>query len=193
MSLDPDNADAHIILGYLRAYEGELAEGVAECEMGLRINPNHDEGWITLADLRVLEGRAVEAIECARNAFRLNPHPPGDYYWLLGFAQYAAGRYQDAVDTLRHESASGPGIATHPGGRPGATRKNCQRPRKRHENSCWSFRISRRGNGEAHSHSAMILTGSISSTDTSRLVCRSEIGAGGSGILYMGVAAVAMG
>ena len=55
VSLDPDNADAHIILGYLRAYEGELAEGVAECEMGLRINPSHDGGWITLADLRVLE------------------------------------------------------------------------------------------------------------------------------------------
>ena len=32
-----------------------------------------------------------------------------------------------------------------------------------------------------------MLTGSISSTDTSRLVCRSEIGAGGSGILYIGV------
>ena len=86
-----------------------LAEGVAECEMGLHINPNHDGGWITLADLRVLEGRAVEGIECANNAFRLNPYPPGHYYWLLGFAQYAAGHYQDTVDTLSHPSASGPG------------------------------------------------------------------------------------
>src|SRR5262249_33795708 len=60
VALDAANADAHIILGYLRAYEGELSEGVAECEMGLRINPSHDEGWISLADLRVLEGRAME-------------------------------------------------------------------------------------------------------------------------------------
>ena len=110
VSLDPDNADAHIILGYLRAYEGDLAEGVAECEIGLHINPSHDGGWITLADLRVLEERAVEGIECAQNAFRLNPYPPGDYYWLLGFAQYSAGHYQDAVDTLRHQAASGPGM-----------------------------------------------------------------------------------
>ena len=110
VSLDPDNAEAHIILGYLRAYEGDLAEGVAECEMGLHINPNHDGGWITLANLRVLEERAVEGIECANNAFRLNPYPPGDYYWLLGFAQYAAGHYQDTVDTLSHPSASGPGM-----------------------------------------------------------------------------------
>jgi adenylate cyclase len=106
--LDADNADAHIVLGYLRAYEGELNEGVAECELGLRINPSHDEGWISLADLRVLEGRAIEGTECARNALRLNPYPPG-HYWVLGLAQYAAGRYQDAVDTLRHEALGGTG------------------------------------------------------------------------------------
>jgi TolB-like protein len=110
VSLDSDNADAHIILGYLRAYEGDLAEGVAECEMGLHINPSNDGGWITLANLRVLEERAVEGIECANNAFRLNPYPEGTYYWLLGFAQYAAGHYQDTVDTLSHPSASGPGV-----------------------------------------------------------------------------------
>jgi adenylate cyclase len=107
--LDPDNPDAHIVLGYVRAFEGDLAEGVAEFEMALRINPNHAEGWAHLADLRVLEGRATEGIDCALNGFRLNPHPPGDYYWILGWAQYAAGQYQDAVETLRHQSAGGPG------------------------------------------------------------------------------------
>ena len=38
-----------------------------------------------------------------RKALRLNPYPPGWYYWLLGLAQYAAGRYEDAVETLRHK------------------------------------------------------------------------------------------
>jgi tetratricopeptide (TPR) repeat protein len=104
------SADAHITLGYIRAYEGELVEGVAELEIGLRINPNHAEGWAMLADLRVLEGHAAEGIDCVHNAFRLNPHTAGDYCWLLGWAQYALGRYQDAVETLRHESASGPGV-----------------------------------------------------------------------------------
>jgi TolB-like protein len=109
VALDPNNADAHIVLGYLRSYESELAEGVAEFEVGLRINPNHADGWALLADLRGLEGRAAEAIDCARNGFRLNPHPPGNYYWLLGWAQYAAGKYRDAVETLRSKSAAGPG------------------------------------------------------------------------------------
>jgi adenylate cyclase len=82
---------------------------VAEFEMGLRINPNHAAGWNMLADLRVLEGRASEGIDCARHSFPLDPHPPGDYYWPLGFAQYATGRYQEAVETLGLGSARGAG------------------------------------------------------------------------------------
>ncbi|MEY9583347.1 adenylate/guanylate cyclase domain-containing protein [Sinorhizobium fredii] len=109
VEIDPENADAHIVLGYLRAYEGEFEAGVAEFEQGLRLNPNHSAGWAHLADLRVFEGRAIEAIECAENSFRLNPYPPGDHYSFLGWAQYAAGRYHDAVDTLRHPQAGGPG------------------------------------------------------------------------------------
>jgi len=109
ISLDPEDADAHIALGYLRAYEGELLDGVAELEHGLRINPNHADGWAILSDLRVLGSRAMEGVDCARNAFRLNPHPPGNYYWALGWAQYGAGLYQDAVETLQHKSARGLG------------------------------------------------------------------------------------
>ncbi|MGN7882350.1 adenylate/guanylate cyclase domain-containing protein [Ensifer sp. 22460] len=109
VEIDPENADAHIVLGYLRAYEGEFEAGVAEFERGLRLNPNHSAGWAYLADLRVFEGRATEAVECAENSFCLNPYPPGDHYSFLGWAQYAAGRYQDAVETLRHPQAGGPG------------------------------------------------------------------------------------
>ena len=46
----------------------------------------------------------MEGIADLRKALRLNPHPPGWYYWLLGLAQYAAGRYEDAIETLRHEA-----------------------------------------------------------------------------------------
>ncbi|OCP38967.1 adenylate/guanylate cyclase domain-containing protein [Ensifer sp. LC163] len=109
VEIDPENADAHIVLGYLRAYEGEFEAGLAEFEQGLRLNPNHSAGWAHLADLRVFEGRAIEAVESAENSFRLNPYPPGDHYSFLGWAQYAAGRYQDAVETLSHPQAGGPG------------------------------------------------------------------------------------
>ena len=107
--LDPENANALIVLGFVRAYQGELATGVADLKRGLGINPNHSEGWILLADLRVHEGRPAKSIECALEGFRLNPLPLGGYYWVLGFGQYAAGQYQEAVETLRHELAHAPG------------------------------------------------------------------------------------
>lgn len=108
-ALDPENADARIVLGYLRVYDGELDEGAAEFEAGLRLNPNHAEGWSLLADVRVFQGRTQEAVDCAATAFRLNPHPPFDFYWLYGWALYAAGRYAEAVEKLRHPGAGGAG------------------------------------------------------------------------------------
>jgi adenylate cyclase len=110
LSLDPENPDAHIVHGYVRAYEGELAQGVAEIEQALRVNPNHATGWGMLADLRVFEGRAEEAIECARNGFRLDPHAPPDTDWQLGWALYAAGRFEETVETLHSASAQTPGV-----------------------------------------------------------------------------------
>ena len=46
----------------------------------------------------------MEAIACIEKALRLNPHPPSWYFWILGFAQYAAGQYEAAVKTLRNEA-----------------------------------------------------------------------------------------
>lgn len=101
---DPQNAFAHGILGDVLLYERRPTEAQAELEEALRINPNHADAWILMSDLQVMEGRADESIACASNAFRLNPHPPAFYYWGLGYAQYAAGKYQDAIKTLRHEA-----------------------------------------------------------------------------------------
>lgn len=109
VTLDPGNADGHMTLGYLRTYEFQLSEGVVEFEETLRLNPNHADAWAFLADLRVFEGKPEEAMEAATRAFRLNPHPPSQYYWLLGWAEYAARHYEAAIRTLRHEAAQGTG------------------------------------------------------------------------------------
>jgi TolB-like protein len=109
IALDPRNADAHMALGYLHAYDFHLSQGVAEFEETLRLNPNHADAWALFSDLKVFEGKPIEALECVRNAFALNPTPPSQYYWLQGWSEYAAGKYEAAVDTLRKESAWGGG------------------------------------------------------------------------------------
>ena len=104
VALDRDNADAHMILGYVHAYDGDLTRSSAEFGEALRLNPNHADAWALLADLRVFEGRPDEAIESIEKAFQLNPYPPRLYFWTLGFASYAARRYVEAVEALRHEA-----------------------------------------------------------------------------------------
>ena len=102
VSLDPDNAGAHAVLGDVLLFHDRLA-GQAELATALAINPNHADAWVFLGEAKTYEGNAAEGIELTRKAFRLNPYPPGWYYWYLGYVQYAAGRYDDAIGTLRHQ------------------------------------------------------------------------------------------
>jgi TolB-like protein/class 3 adenylate cyclase len=103
VTLDPENAGAHAILGYV-LHQNRKPDGAADLMTALQINPNHADAWAFLGVVKALEGSAVEGIDDLRKAFRLNPHPPGWYYWHLGLVEYAAGRYEDAVETLRHEA-----------------------------------------------------------------------------------------
>jgi TolB-like protein len=104
VSLDPENAGAHAILGEVLIFAGKPDAAAAELAKALEINPNHADAWVIFGEVKTYEGSAVEAIDHTRKAFRLNPYPPGWYYWYLGFMEYAAGRYDDAVETLRHET-----------------------------------------------------------------------------------------
>ncbi|MDX8517514.1 adenylate/guanylate cyclase domain-containing protein [Mesorhizobium dulcispinae] len=104
VSLDPENAGAHAILGFVRFLDGRLDAGAPELTTALEINPNHSDAWAFLGVMKAFEGSAGEGIDSLRNAFRLNPHPPGWYYWHLGLVQYLARQYEDAVETLRHEA-----------------------------------------------------------------------------------------
>jgi tetratricopeptide (TPR) repeat protein len=110
LEIDEENADAQCSFAKIRVHEGDLDEGVSRLENALRINPNHADAWSSFTEIRVFEGRAANGIECNRNAFRLNPIAPTIYFWGLGFAQYAAGRYEDAVATMSDPSLPATGF-----------------------------------------------------------------------------------
>jgi tetratricopeptide (TPR) repeat protein len=95
------------ILGYIHAYEGDLSRADMEFGEALRLNPNHADAWALQSDLRVFQGRATDGVESVQRAFRLNPYPPRVYFWVLGFANYAARRYEEAIEAieaLKHEA-----------------------------------------------------------------------------------------
>jgi TolB-like protein len=107
ITLDPANADAHVILGYLQIFDAapDLAGGREQFDIALSLNGSHADAWMFLADLETLEGRTEAALEAARTAFRLNPHPPPYYYWLFGWALYMAKRYEEVVEIVRRDDA----------------------------------------------------------------------------------------
>ena len=104
VELDPNDSGTHWVLAYVLLFERRWDESAKEFEISLRLNPNDADVWAEFAELKSFEGRGVEAIACAQKALRLNPHPPSFYFWILGFAQFAAGQYEAAVKTLRNEA-----------------------------------------------------------------------------------------
>lgn len=103
VTLDPNDAGCHWVLGYLLAQHHHWAQSDAEFAAALTLDPNHADAWAILSDLTIDSGEPADAIEQIRKALRLNPHPPGWYYWVLGQAYYAARQYELAVETLRRE------------------------------------------------------------------------------------------
>jgi TolB-like protein len=103
VALDPNNPLAHVVLGFVLAYEHEHEESAAQIETALRLDPNHADTYGMRTDLLVMEGRPLDAAASIAQALRLNPHPPAWYYWLQGEAEYATRHYEAAIETLRKE------------------------------------------------------------------------------------------
>ena len=103
VAIDPDDAGCRWVLGYLLAFERRFAEADVEFARAIELDPNDADTWAALSDIAVLAGRVDEGLEHIRKAFRLNPYPASWYYMTLGQAQYAAGDYEAAVETLRRD------------------------------------------------------------------------------------------
>lgn len=103
VAIDPGDAGCRWVLGNLLAYERSFAEADAEFARSIELDPNEADAWATLSDITVLAGGIEEGLRHIAKAFRLNPFPPAWYHLTLGQAQYAAGDYQAAVETLRRE------------------------------------------------------------------------------------------
>ncbi|MBX4867975.1 winged helix-turn-helix domain-containing tetratricopeptide repeat protein [Rhizobium bangladeshense] len=103
VSIDPNDAGCRWVLAYLLAYARDFDEADAQFAKAIELDPNEADTFAALSDVTVLAGRIEEGLEHARKAFRLNPFPASWYYLALGQAQYAAGQYEAAVETLRHD------------------------------------------------------------------------------------------
>jgi len=103
LSLAPDNALAHMLLGCTEICTNRVAQGIAECERALQLNRNLADAHATIGAAKILIGRAAETETHVKEALRLSPRDSGVYRWLhwMGLAKLMIGADAEAVAWLR--------------------------------------------------------------------------------------------
>ena len=113
LELDPELAEAHMAVGWLRTWnEWKLNEGLAAFERAVRLNPGHAEARVFYAHLLAILGRWDEAREQAEKAMELDPLNPF-ITALFGGVLSLTRRYDEAIEvaeTMFREHPTAPGF-----------------------------------------------------------------------------------
>jgi tetratricopeptide (TPR) repeat protein len=103
LSLAPQNAMAHLLLGLVQITTNRAAQGIAACERALALDRNLAEAhaWIGLAKIYI--GRAMETEMHILEALRLSPRDIRAFRWLMvtGAAKLNLDAAGEAVVWLR--------------------------------------------------------------------------------------------
>jgi TolB-like protein/class 3 adenylate cyclase/Flp pilus assembly protein TadD len=103
LSLAPNHARAHSVLGFVQTHTKRAVQGIAECERALALDRNLADahGFIGLAKYFLARGEETEGH--IREAFRLSPRDNNAYRWLMfvGLAKLLIGADAEAVAWLR--------------------------------------------------------------------------------------------
>jgi tetratricopeptide (TPR) repeat protein len=103
LSLAPEHAGAHTILGVVLGWTKRVDQGIAECERALAIDRNMAGAHAVIGARKIYVGRAEETEAHVRKAIGLSPRDTNVYQWLsfVGMADIHLGRNEEAVDWLR--------------------------------------------------------------------------------------------
>ena len=101
MSLDENNSDAYLVLGYLYLMRHQHDEAIAAAEKSISLNPNGADAYSNLGYILYNSERYDESVEFINKAIRLNPLPPSYYFLWLGHSKRGLKRYGEAVEAYR--------------------------------------------------------------------------------------------
>jgi TolB-like protein/Tfp pilus assembly protein PilF len=110
MELDPDLAEAHVLLANVQQEQWHWADAEAEYRRALELNPNDADAHAGLALWMLCRGRTDEALAWAQRGRELDPLAVSgaSIAWIL----FQSRRYQDAVRELRSALAVQPDDAS---------------------------------------------------------------------------------
>jgi TolB-like protein/DNA-binding winged helix-turn-helix (wHTH) protein/Flp pilus assembly protein TadD len=99
LELDPDLADAHVLLADMYVRQWKWAEAEAEYRRALDLNPNDAAAHDGYSDWLLCHGRMEEALVWARRARDLDPLGTSGH--TIGWTLFNAHRYDEAIREFR--------------------------------------------------------------------------------------------
>ena len=113
VALDPDDAWAHLALGYWHMLARETADAIAEIEAATRLNPSSAMAYMVLAMAHNHGGNADAGRHAIDEAMRLSPRDPMMTYFsaIRSTSEFVAGNYGEQLAWARkalRESADNP-------------------------------------------------------------------------------------
>ncbi len=99
LSLAPNHAFAHYVLGHIRIRTDRAAQGIVKCEHALALDRNLAYAHAAIGLAKIALGRAEETEAHILDALRLSPRDVLAYHWmyLAGYAMLLLGSDEDAV------------------------------------------------------------------------------------------------
>ena len=103
LSLAPNHAMAHLLLGVIQIFTRRASQGIAECERASALDRNLADAhaWIGLG--KYYSGRAAETETHVREALRLSPRDifAFRWMWILGLARFQLNADAEAAAWMR--------------------------------------------------------------------------------------------
>jgi TolB-like protein len=108
LSLAPEYAQAHLVLGLVVGTLNRPELGIAECERALVIDPNLASAHATIGIFKIHVGHAEETESHVLEALRLSPRDSLASYWFMfvGISKMLLGQNNEAVAWLRRSIES---------------------------------------------------------------------------------------
>nr|WP_240539730.1 SARP family transcriptional regulator [Rhizobium sp. CCGE 510] len=97
---DPSLAAGFRELGVAKLYLGDLDESVLALKLAEELSPHYADGIASYADTLVHASRPADALAKIKRAISLNPLCPTDYLWTAAGANFALGRYAEALEQI---------------------------------------------------------------------------------------------
>ena len=103
LSLAPNHATAHAVLGTLQVFTKRAVQGITECEQALTLDRNLARAHGVIGLAKVFLGRGAETEAHVNEAFRLSPRDTLAHRWMLmvGLAKAQLGADAEAVVWMR--------------------------------------------------------------------------------------------